>query len=106
MAIVPQFAHGGTRHGPTARNADRAVLVDFRRFLALIRATKRPMAQRAVWLRLLPMRAICRVRSRSAAAAGAVHVRVRAMACPSRSSAGERHASGSGLGPPGGELCR
>ena len=47
-----------------------------------IPATKRPMAQRAVWLRLLPMRAICRVRSRSAAAACAVHVRVRAMALP------------------------
>ena len=41
------------------------------------------LAQRAIWFRLLPMRAICRVRSRSTAAAGAVHVRVRAMACSS-----------------------
>ena len=41
------------------------------------------LAQRAIWFRLLPMRATCRVRSRSTAAAGAVHVRVRAMACRS-----------------------
>ena len=43
------------------------------------------LAQRAIWFRLLPMRATCRVRSRSTAAAGAVHVRVHTMAC--RSSA-------------------
>ncbi len=43
------------------------------------------LAQRAIWLRLLPMRAICRVRSRSMARAGAVHVRVRAIACRSNS---------------------
>ena len=30
------------------------------------------LAQRAIWLRLLPMRAICRVRPRSTAAAGAI----------------------------------
>ena len=35
---------------------------------------------RAIWLRLLPMRAICVVRSRSTSTAGAVQVRVRAMA--------------------------
>ena len=35
------------------------------------------LAQRAIWLGLLLMRAICRVRSRATAAAGAVHVRVR-----------------------------
>ena len=38
------------------------------------------LAQRASWLRLFPMRAICRVRSRSTARAGAVHVRVCAIA--------------------------
>ena len=43
------------------------------------------LAQRASWFRLLPIRAISRVRSRSTARAGAVHVRVRAIA--SRSSA-------------------
>ena len=37
-------------------------------------------AHRAIWLRLLPMRPTCRVRSRSTSAAGAVHVRVRAIA--------------------------
>ena len=42
------------------------------------RADLEVLAQRAIWLRLLPMRATCRVRSRSTAA---VHVRVRAMAC-------------------------
>ena len=30
------------------------------------------LAQRAIWLRLLPMRATCRVRSRSTSAAGAL----------------------------------
>ena len=37
-------------------------------------------AQRASWFRLLPMRAICWVRSRSMARAGALQVRVRAIA--------------------------
>ena len=41
-------------------------------------------AQRASWFRLLPMRAIWRVRSRSMARAGAVHARVRAIASRSR----------------------
>ena len=45
-------------------------------------------AQRVIWFRLLPMRAICRVRSRSTSAAAAVQVRVRAMACRSRSESG------------------
>ena len=40
-------------------------------------------AQRASWLRLLPMRAIWRLRSRSTARAGAVQVCVRAIACRS-----------------------
>ena len=38
---------------------------------------RRCLAQRAIWLRLLPMRATCRVRSRSTSAAGAVQVRTR-----------------------------
>ena len=42
---------------------------------------------------LLPMRAICTVRSRSTETAGAVHVRVRAMACRSRSESGTLAAS-------------
>ena len=37
-------------------------------------------AHRAIWFRLFPIRATCRVRSRSASAAGAVHVRVRPIA--------------------------
>ena len=43
------------------------------------------LAQRASWFRLLPVRAIWRMRALSTARAGAVHVRVRAIA--SRSSA-------------------
>ena len=42
-------------------------------------------AQRAKWLKELPMRSICRLRSRSMARAGAVQVCVRAIA--SRTSA-------------------
>ena len=42
----------------------------------------------AIWLRLLPMRAACRVRSRSTSGAGAVHVRVRAMARRSSAESG------------------
>ncbi len=38
------------------------------------------LAQRAIWFRLLLLRAIWRVRSRSTASAGEVHVRVRAIA--------------------------
>ena len=53
------------------------------------RTPRRPPSGRCppgeIWLRLLPTRAIWRVRSRSAAGADAVHVRVRAIA--SRSSA-------------------
>ena len=48
-------------------------------------AEAQALAQRAIWLRLLPMRATRRVRSRSTSAAGAVHVRVRAMALPQQS---------------------
>ena len=37
-------------------------------------------AHRAIWFRLLPIRATCRVRSRSISAAGTVHARVRSIA--------------------------
>ncbi len=50
-------------------------------------------AQRAIWFRLLPMRATWRVRSRSTSAAAAVQVRVRTMACRSRSESGTPAAS-------------
>ena len=59
-------------------------------------------AQRAIWFRLLPMRAICRVRSRSTSAAAAVQVRGARHGLPQQ--VGERDAGRLGLGAPGGEL--
>ena len=54
-------------------------------------AEAQALAQRVIWLRLLPMRATRRVRSCSTSADGAVHVRVRAMALPQQSRQRREH---------------
>ena len=43
MPVFRIFQCSGTRHGSTARNADRAVLYELRRFLAVIYATGAPL---------------------------------------------------------------
>ena len=46
-AIFSPFKHGSIRYGRTASAADRAVLVQLRRFLAVIQALGTPRYQRA-----------------------------------------------------------
>ena len=46
-AVSPPFKHGSIRYGRTASAADRAVLVELRRFLAVIQALGTPRYQRA-----------------------------------------------------------
>ena len=46
-AIFSPFKHGSIRYGRTASAADRAVLVELRRFLAVIQALGTPRYQRA-----------------------------------------------------------
>ena len=41
-AVSPPFKHGSIRYGRTASAADRAVLIELRRFLAVIQATATP----------------------------------------------------------------
>ena len=46
MPFCPLSQYGGIRCGLTARMADRAVLVELRRFLAVIHATAIPLCRR------------------------------------------------------------
>ena len=44
-AVSPPFKHGSIRYGRTASAADRAVLIELRRFLAVIYAIRTPLGQ-------------------------------------------------------------
>ena len=83
-AVSPPFKHGSIRYGRTASAADRAVLVELRRFLAGIHATATPPCGRCP-------RSTSRRRSSTPSRSRPCGGRSKSWRGRSRSSAGKRH---------------
>ena len=83
-AVSPPFKHGSIRYGRTASAADRAVLVELRRFLAVIHATATPPCGRCP-------RSTSRRSSSTPRRSRPCSGRSKPWSGRSRSSAGKRH---------------